>query len=273
MRVACYADPKNRRSAHIATAMREGFMRSGIESGIYTELKGIQGDIAVGYGWNQRAVFDAYKDAGKHFIYIDLGYWLRKTPELRLEGYHKLSVDHWCPGVKMRRGCPPDRFNALYVPVRPWRSKGDHIVVAGMSAKSALDHGLAPEQWEQAMIARLSGPRPIIYRPKPSWTDATQLSGAELSQNQPIEQILINAHALITHHSNAAIDSLTAGIPFYCEKGVGSPLSTVDLEDIENPKFPDDKDRLQLLHDIAYTQFNVAEMRNGECWAQIKDLI
>ena len=112
--------------------------------------------------------------------------------------------------------------------------------------------------------------REIVYRPKPSWKQARAIDGASYAKEGQIESILDGAHALVTHHSNTAIDAIAAGVPVHCETGVGSILSTVSLDDVENPRVPSDAERLSLLQDVAYLQWSIAEMRSGVCWDYLR---
>lgn len=270
MKVACYADP-TRRSGTIAKAMRDGFVRHGIDVKIYHRFDMIRGDVAVAYGWSNQETFSAYRERGLHFIYIDLGFWLRKPIAASLDGYHKVSLDDWCPTGKMRRGCPSDRFEFLGVDVRP-SVPGDHILIAGMSEKASVHHGLLPNEWEQGAVSALQAAtsRRLVYRPKPSWRGAIQLVGADFSVSKSIEEDLVGCHALVTHHSNAAVDAVVAGVPVYCEKSVGSILSMRSIADVERPYRPADAERMQFLYDVAYVQYTPNEMRSGLVWDQFR---
>lgn len=274
MKVACYTADLSRRSEHVAKAMRDGFVRHGIDVAIYKSFDMVRGDVAVAYGWSHQSVFSAYRERGLHFIYIDLGFWLRKPRNASLDGYHKVSLDDWCPTAKMRRGCPADRFNALGVKVSQ-QSSGDHILIAGMSEKASIHHGLLPSEWEKQAVATLQSVtgRRLVYRPKPSWRGAVELAGADFSTKETIEEDLVGCHALVTHHSNAAVDAIVAGVPVYCQKSVGSLLSTSDLATIEHPYRPADAERMQFLHDVAYVQYTPAEMRSGLVWDQLRSRV
>jgi hypothetical protein len=275
MKIAILANPSIQRSCHVARAMRDGLLCHGVVAPVEEAFKAVSADVVIAYGWSNKAVFEAYRSAGKQFVYIDLGFWRRKDPGKRLDGFHKVVVNGWCPTATMRRGCPSDRYVALDLPP-PQRPHGEKkVVVAGMSAKSAADHNLLPEVWETETIARIARQteRKVVYRPKPSWVEAKPLERAEFSHGESIEAVLASAHALVTHHSNAAVDAIAAGVPVYCKTGVGSLLSTVSLDDIENPCMPTAAERQQLLYDVAYLQWNVDEMRNGSCWDNIRGLL
>ncbi len=275
MRVVCLRYEESGRSGHIAEAMGAGFKRHGCQviQDVATS-KQIRGDLAVAYGWRCEEAFKMYRDAGLHFLYVDLGFWNRKPPNSPREGHHKVVLDAWCPTKTMTRGCPGDRFARLGVEVRPPKP-GQSIIVTGMSAKSAADHGYLPNQWEAGMIASLAAmtSRPIVYRPKPSWRGATPIHGAAYDEGKvPLAQVLETAHLILSHHSNTAVDAVVAGVSTYSVAGVGSLMSTpaLDKETIEAPYRWSDAERHAFLADVAYLQWMPAEMRSGACWDHMR---
>ena len=274
-KVVCYYNPENGRSRHVAHAMEAGFVRHGLQVRCETSFAGVAGDLAVAYGWRNKDAFNSYVRAGGHALYIDMGFWDRKPAGSPREGYHKVVLDDWCPTKTMRRGCPEDRFSRLGVQVREARA-GKTIVVAGMSGKSARDHGYASNEWEAKVIDRLRKVtrRPIVYRPKPSWKEARPIAGAGYSIGSvPIADVLAGAHMLVSHHSNAAVDAIVAGVAVYCEQGVASLLSVPSLETVDDAKPATIQERLKLLQDIAWCQWTPSEMRSGECWDHYRELI
>ena len=257
---------------HVAQAMRDGLARHGINADIKDKFMSVSADLAIAYGWVNKNIFAEYAAAGKRFLYVDLGFWHRRGVDPnRYDGYHKIVIDNWCPVKTMQRGCPGDRLKRFGVELKQAKP-GAHIVVAGMSERSAQDHGMVAEQWERSAIGMIKAhsARSIIYRPKPSWKQAREIGGVGYVKEGKIESVLDGAHALVTHHSNTAIDAIAAGVPVYCKTGVGSILSTVSLDDIENPRVPSDAERLSLLQDVAYLQWSIAEMRSGACWDYLR---
>ena len=58
-------------------------------------------------------------------------------------------------------------------------------------------------------------------------------------------------------------------MPIFChEKSHMWMLGSTNLEEIETPKMPD---RRPGLYHIAYSQFNMEEMRNGFMWDILED--
>lgn len=204
-------------------------------------------------------------------IYLDLGYWGRRDGG-RFRGHHKVVVNARHPTEYFqRRAHDATRFEKFGLALREWRD-GNHILLAGMGEKGALAEGMVPGDWERAAVAeiRKHSDRPIIYRPKPSWRSAKPIEGTIFSPPaQEVEDVLAGAHAVVTHHSNVAVDGLIGGIPAFCLEGVARPLALTDISRIETPR--KDGDRLQWASDIAWCQWSVDEMAAGLPWRHLKD--
>jgi hypothetical protein len=273
MIVACYLDPRSSRSSIVARAMAEGIAIAGDKAVIVEDWNGPPiADAAIGYGWRRPDLFQRYRAEGKFFVYLDLGWWGRKPEGDLLGGYHKVVVNDREPNDYFRRSSPADRFDHFGLRVKPWRSTGSHILLAGMSAKSAGTRGFKPHEWELGAIAaiREATDRPIVYRPKPSWNDATPIPGTRFSpRGETLADALADCWAVATFHSNVAVDALLAGIPAYCETGVGAELSMTGIAALEDPPLPTGRE--QLMADIAYVQWHVAEMQSGECWRYLRE--
>lgn len=261
------------RSKLICDAMFCGLRAAGEKPTIrrQAEYKAPTSRIAVFYGLegNLPKIFADYASIGTA-VYVDLGYWGRHQGG-RWKGYHKVAVNSRHPTEYFRRRPHSDaRAARLQIRPKPWRD-GKHILLAGMGAKGANAEGLHPEQWERDAIAELrkhTG-REIVYRPKPSWTDAKPIHGTIFSpRSQDISAVLTNCHAVVTHHSNAAVDALVDGVPAFCWHGVAAPMAAQDLSLIETPLRP--LDRESWVADIAYTQWTVDEITRGLAWRHLR---
>ena len=84
------------------------------------------------------------------------------------------------------------------------------------------------------------------------------------------QEAITNCHAVITHNSTASIDSCVRGIPTFVTSDLAIcwPVANTNLEDIENPKYPD---RDQWVYDIGYKQWTEKEIRNGTVFKRFKD--
>lgn len=266
----CVFQYQHSRSKRVAQALAEGAGRVGWKIEI-TEESHLRprADILMSYGWVNRPMFEAYRLAGGHYIYVDLGYWTRKRARSDYSGHHKVVLDARHATAYFRRNRPHDRLDGA-PPIKPWAKNGRHIVIAGLSAKGAVGSGMRPLAWEHETIARLRQltDRPIVYRPKPSWRDARPIEKTIFSPSeQPIEEVLQGAHALVTLHSNAALDALAAGVSIYAQEGLSSVMST-PLEEIEKPRRPDDRE--QFFADVSYCHFTRQEIATGMVFDQFR---
>jgi hypothetical protein len=272
MRVVVFRDP-HPRSLRICDSVVEGVKRLGW-SVIETSVPHVAplGDLIVGYGWRNFPTYDAYRRAGLPFIYIDLGYWVRKKARSDYGGNHKVVLNgrHATPYFQRNRSGDRLAVSEGAPQLRPWQPDGNHIVLAGLSAKGAASSGLYPLQWEMEAIKALRRVtrRTIVYRPKPSWRDARPIRGTIFSPaSETIESVLEGAAGLVTLHSNAAIDALVNGVPIYAYEGLASAMSVAQIADIvSRPRR--DIDRDQFLRDVAYCHWRRSEIASGEVFAQ-----
>ena len=273
MKIAVYAVPAgsgfgNKRARYIAQRMARGCRRHGLQVLERERFDGtVEADVAVAYGWVHEPAFTTYKDAGAQFVYWDLGYWDRRPKDNSMDGHHRVGVNDWDTAEAMLRDCPGDRFKRLGIEPQEMQKLGNTIIIAGMSEKAAGTHGFAFGQWERETKERLEGLQyKIVVRPKPNKSAPPQV---------PIQEALKGVRMLVTHHSNAAIDALIAGVPCYAKKGVGRLASPRELtaEAIDTPYFPSRSERLQLFADIAYAQWRPSEMESGVAWDYIRRVL
>ena len=81
---------------------------------------------------------------------------------------------------------------------------------------------------------------------------------------KPLTLLLNDAWILITHHSNAQVDALIAGVPVITTciaRQIGK------LQDIEKPIY----DR-SWLKNLAYKQWNLQEIEKGQAWNELQSL-
>lgn len=272
--VIVYELPGSPRGRMIAKAMMEG-IRSAGDNPVHRKAlshSGVEGDAAVFYGFMPPLgrLMQEYNRQGKPAVHVDLGYWGR-TQGGHMRGYHKVAVNSRHPtDYFQNRRHDGSRVAQFGVRLSKW-GKGKHILVAGMSAKNAMVENIPAQSWERDVIARLQKitDRPIWYRPKPSDGKATPIQGVKYAKQESLEQCLKNCHAVVTHHSNVGIDGIVAGVPCFSELGVATAMGKRDIGEIESPLYPDE--RQQWLNDIAYCQWNIAEMTNGDCWRHLKN--
>lgn len=272
--VTVYYAPDNKRSKTLGEASYKGLKRIGEKVNIQTSTSynGVNSEYAVFYGLSSglHKIFNDYKRHGTA-IYIDLGYWHRRI-RTRYDGYHKIIVNSRHPTDYFQRLTHDSkRFKELHIKIVPWRKKDGPILLAGMSAKAAIAEDLPPFAWEKEALRRLLKltDRPVIYRPKPNCIQSRPLPGAGYNKKGDLQIALQNCHAVVTRHSNTAVDAVLAGVPVFCMKGAASVMGHQDLSLIETPFYPDN--RKQWASDLAWCQFTTAEIASGLPWRHLKD--
>lgn len=187
------------------------------------------------------------KAQGLHHFYIDHAYFDRghgKSYRISRNAYEAGPV----------RNAPGDRFLTLDVTIEPWRKSGRSIIVCPPTDFYAAAHN-CPNWLEETLTKlKMETDRPIIIRTKPE-------PGKPFV---PLPTALENAHALVTHSSNVAIEAVCLGTPvFVAPTSAAAPVGQTDLGLIETPRYPK---REGWLWHLAYSQFTLEEFQSGEAW-------
>lgn len=202
-----------------------------------------------------RPYIEQWKSEGRTWIYWDRGMWLRvfatDLPQGRDGGLYRWHVNSF--QAQEIRDVPGDRLKQYPVALWPWQTQGRHIVIAEPSATYQRFHNI--EGWTERTIAQLKQltDRPLVIRDK-----EMQRFGRKLHED------LKGAHCLVTHGSNAAVESVIMGCPVFVHPdSAASLVGRTDLNDIECPIYPD---REPWLRSLAYSQFNERELVDGTLW-------
>lgn len=202
-----------------------------------------------------RPFIDRWKAERRDWIYWDRGYNRRvfatDLPTGQDGGMYRWHLNSF--QMQAVRDMPADRWKTTTTPLWPWRPEGRHVVVAEPSETYQRFHGI--EGWTQRTLAQLRAvtDRPLVVRDK-----EMQRFGRKLHED------LREAHALVTHGSNAAVESVIMGIPVFVHPdSAASLVGRTDLTDIEKPLYPD---REPWVRSLAYSQFNERELVDGTLW-------
>lgn len=212
-------------------------------------------DLIAGYSW--RAVMrEAHRRWPEIVLFCDVGFWSR-------DDYMKLALgDRWSPLVD--RDYDDSRLRRHGVTIMPSREPGKRVLVCGMSEKAAGTWNLKAQEWEQMAVRRLlKAGAMVLYRPKPTWSGKHPIPGAGYDLVPTIEQTLRKVDAVVSHHSNAAIDALAAGLPIYVETGIARALSVPTIEDAIGAQAPDYERRAWFLRQVAFHQWSMKELASG----------
>jgi hypothetical protein len=255
----CLTMPLRQRYRRIAEAMHIGIQACGDRSTIWDIDQGMPppADVGVMYGWRRKELLEFYP----RFVYADLAYWRR-------EDYFKINCNGWSPDGYVRAGLHPERWERLGLDIHPAReTPRKKVVIAGQSVKSSVGHGLRYMAWETKWAKKLQALGfEVVYRPKPRDTAKRPIPGV-LYDNRPIMDWR-DVHAVVTHHSNIALEAIVQGVPAYCETGAAKVMS-FHPDEIQSASIPEGRE--QFLWDCAYLQWTLEEMRSGECWTHLKE--
>lgn len=232
-------------------------------------------DVAVVFGIYKKAVpnsiargkiIETQRRQGKPVIVIDSGY-------LRREAYFMVGANGLNGYAEFfNKNMPSDRWDALALPINPWRTEGTHVLVCGQVPWDASVQHLDHTGWCRSVVAKLNRitNRPIRFRPHPKANGVNYNVGglAETSTNEMLATDFVDCHAVVTQNSNAATDALLAGIPtITMEKGSMSwGYTGHDLTGIEDPLM---LDRRQWACDLAFSQWRSDEF--GKAWEHLKE--
>jgi hypothetical protein len=214
-------------------------------------------DLIAGYGWRP-VMRTAWERWPERILHTDLAFWSR-------ESHLKLALGgRWSPLADW--DYDESRLKRHRIVIGPSRTPGRRILVCGMSAKAAGTWGLEPEEWERATVQRLiaAGASSVIYRPKPTWPDAKPIARAKYDSGAEIDATFPNVDAVVSHHSNAAVDALAVGLPIYVETGIAKALSVPTLEGAIEAKALDRETRESFLRQVAWHQWTLDELKTAE---------
>lgn len=277
MKAIFWQHPEHKRERDLAIAVAMGAKACGDEVQILDVTSGEpevrECDLVMKVGVKSRDWFKAYRQAGIGYCYFDKGY-IRTRALVEWLDYWRMAVNGHQPTRYVEKSeHDRKRADAMDLELKPWQRDGNAIIVDGSSAKHYYFHDLGhPTPIARALVEQLRGcGRPIIYRPKPSWRDATPIEGTEFSRDKDIRPDLRRAHVLITFGSNACFDAVLAGVPaIVLGDGIARPISSTSLDDLENPRRASEGERRQWLNNCAWCQFKLAEFRSGMGWRTIK---
>lgn len=234
--------------------MQKGAGLAGLTPGVPAFFYGVDAS-------NQHLYDAAVKRAahgGAPFYYCDNSYF-----DATRQHYFRVT-SNGLQYVRRDRTSNGARYRTLNLsPIRPWRAQGEHIVVCPQSDHFMRNIVKYPGDWCRDTIRRLNRVTslPVCLR---DWSPDKGALAATL------EQDLLDAHALITHSSAAAITALHHGIPVFCSQlCAASPCASL-FDDLEEPHLAPDPAREQLFHVLADNQWTLDEMRYGQCWADLQ---
>ena len=203
----------------------------------------------------------------------------------RRHDYYRVGLNHYLNnlGEFNNKDCKPDRFNKLGLTIKPWRSKGEHILVLGQNLNDASLLGADMELWVITTIKHLlkRTKRPIHFRDHPEngrklqWAitrNFHDIKQVKYDESKTIKDSLQNAHCCVSYTSGSSLDAILDGVPVIptSQYNFVWDISSHSLNEIENPKMGE---REQLLYNLAYAQWSVKEIKEGKAWDHLNEYI
>lgn len=250
----CYAAPGETSSPRFARAFAAGC--GGADVVADTELR--PGPVALfGSPFNWDLLRQARAE-GRPWYYGDHAYFGRWIfYRITRNGFQLGAPGAWLPPE-------PDyaRLRRLDVTMEPWRDDGEYVLICPPDAAYAARQGFCERLWldnVKAMLREHTDRRLKVRR-------------RETAEDNPVtlREELENAFALVTHHSNAAVEAICAGVPVfttgYC---AAREMAETDLTAIEDPFYPDN--RTEWAARLAAAQWTLEEIAAGDAWRAMKE--
>lgn len=244
-------------------AFMDGLKAAGYEarSGAPRDTK--PGDILV--TWNRYAewhdIATRFESQGGSVVVAENGYLgpggvsphqmePREWYALALGGHNGSGV--WIGGGS-------ERWEALNVDLKPWRTSGEHVLVCP-NRPMGRPNLIMPLGWAENVRKRLEPltDRPIRVRPHPG-------NGAHKT---PLEADLEGAWACVIWSSSAGVQALIRGVPVIheCPYWICDGAASMKIRDVGKPVM---NDRLDALHAMSWAQWHVSEIASGEAFKQL----
>lgn len=257
------------------------------------EKKYVEGDIAVILGYYseinikknpfhalRKTVCEEQISRGHHMVYIDSDVLLSHPVHYRIAFGNAMP----CEAKYFNENSPDDRWKQLVrrknLEVRDWRKDGEHIVVLMQSKEGWAIKGFDEIEWTNKTIARLREytDRPIVARPKPNSRRikpgdiVDPLDNVILSDSKriPLHKDIQRAWAAVTFNSGAGAQCIVKGIPVFVSdyNNMYQEIANDNIRHIEDPIL---FDRTQWFNDLAYSMWNVYELREGMYWQRLME--
>lgn len=255
-------------------------------------------DIAIMFGsWK-------FREKGHHVLRSDIvsnskTFICIETPLLNRHvyennTYHRIGINGFLnnQGIFLNPGNyhNPTRLEKIGVNWQGWKfDKNGHIVVLLQLPGDASLRGTNIYHWATNIIESIRNytDKKIVIRPHPL---APLRTGEEFydffftlhkkninniefvnSKEVTLEENLKGAYCSVSYSSGSAVDSLLFGIPMLTADpgNFCFDISSHYPEDINNIKIPTDSEVSNLLVSLAYSQWSLDEMKEGEAWKHI----
>lgn len=205
------------------------------------------------------------------FYFMDTGYFgNHPNPQnpLGWKLYHRIVKNDLQHGSQITHR-NDDRFRKLQLPLHNWKKGGRKILIAKPDDKPMRFYGLDLDEWLDNTVSEIKKhtDRPIVIR------DRVKSRLDRVVHNTLKEALDDDTHCLITFNSNAATEAVMYGYPAFTlsPTHAASPVTYQDLSKIETPYYPDKDLVYAWACHLAYGQFHISELKDGNVWKIIEN--
>lgn len=256
-------------------------------------------DVGVIFGsWKPKerehhAIRNSVADLSPNFIVVETPLLNRKVHESN--NYYRVGINGFLnnQGIFHHGNHTGDRANRLDCNWKGWKDNGNEILLFLQLPGDASLRGNNIYHWALYTIKeiRRKSNRPIKVRthPKHNIKDSDEIyklisdiilnkiEGVSFSfgKDTPLVDDLKSAYCTVTFTSGSAIDSIMNGIPtIACDPGnFAYQISSNYIEEIENVKKVPAGEVQSWINNLAYSQWTVSEMQNGDVWRHLYPLL
>jgi len=253
-------------------AFAKGLQRHGIEPvrKLYSD-RPEPCNVAVAWAFRNRRLVDQQRLTGGRFLTTELGYVGDREAwtSLGWDGLNgKADFGFGGPWHQSERSADPKRWQTLFPDlVKPWRvNKDGYVLLIGQVEGDAALHGADIRRWyvATARAAQRAYRRPVMFRPHPKGS-LRQMPLVPNARGSSLEQALEGAMVVVTFSSNAGVLAALAGVPVVTldPGAMAWPVAGHELGELVTP------DREEWCARLAWCQWSLDELANGEAWAHI----
>lgn len=174
------------------------------------------------------------------------------------------------------RGNTEERAKSLGLKLKPWKDKGEYILICGQHDKSLQWENMPRmSHWVMDTIDTIQKhtDMPIVFRPHPRCRlEAIESQFRNVFRDEPrhiegtyddFNLSFAKVHAIVSYSSNPGPQAILNGVPAFVSPSSLAYEAANDLDflhDIENPLKPD---RTEWLNDYAWTEYTLDEISAG----------
>lgn len=258
MKVVIY-DPPGRTQAKL---LERGFQVHGISPIWRPRHRWEPSDLAVTWAHKNPVVVSGQRRIEQDHLVMELAYFGDRRRVFISLGFNGLNGHAEFHAKDM----PGDRWAKHGVPVAPWKTGGDYVLVMGqLRGDQSLSGCPNYPRWLAAACEKAKAyGLPVYFRPHPLQREVDKVDAPR--HKGTLEEALAGAAAAIAWNSNSLVDAALAGVPVIAgDKGsMAWPVAAHEIgAELIRP------DRTQWLHDLAYCQWTHEEIATGEAWAHL----